>query len=224
MPTRPHQRTEDAPPDPDVPAPGVSFLALLLALPTLLFALFTWQVATDGPLLDLDGRLSRALVEPDRASDLLADLGNVSVAVPALVLVAWYVARRGRAAGTGRWWLPSVAALVLIVLVPLIVVPLKEWTARPGTPVVPPATGYYPSGHTATAAVAYGSAALILLPWLLTALARRAVVATAAVLVAAVSFGLVRHGYHWPLDVVASWCLGVAMLGALWLFLRRVAR
>ncbi|MEU2286391.1 phosphatase PAP2 family protein [Streptomyces sp. NPDC013178] len=223
MPTRTHQRTEDAPPDPDTPAPGVSFLALLFALPTVLFALFTWQVATDGPLLGLDGRLSRALVEPDRASDLLADLGNVSVAVPVLVLVAWYVARRGRAAGVGRWWLPSGAALVLMVLVPLIVVPLKEWTARPGTPVVPPATGYYPSGHTATAAVAYGSAALILLPWLLTALARRAVVATAALLVAAVSFGLVRHGYHWPLDVVASWCLGVAMLAALWLFLRRVA-
>ncbi|CAM5665873.1 hypothetical protein SAURM35S_00193 [Streptomyces aurantiogriseus] len=159
MPTRPHQRTEDAPPDPDVPAPGVSFLALLLALPTLLFALFTWQVATDGPLLDLDGRLSRALVEPDRASDLLADLGNVSVAVPALVLVAWYVARRGRAAGTGRWWLPSVAALVLIVLVPLIVVPLKEWTARPGTPVVPPATGYYPSGRTARSRSAVSSSA-----------------------------------------------------------------
>jgi undecaprenyl-diphosphatase len=114
--------------------------------------------------------------------------------------------------------------LGLLVLVPLIVVPLKEWTDRPGTPVVPPATGYYPSGHTATAAVAYGSAALILVPWLVTALARRLVVATAAVLVAAVSFGLVRQGYHWPTDVVASWCLGVVLLGALWLLLRRVAR
>lgn len=224
MSTRAHQRTEDAPPDPENPAPGVSLLAFLFALPALLFALLTWQVAADGPLLGLDERLSRALVHRDGAFELLADLGNVSVAVPVLLLVAWYVARRGRGAGVRLWWLPSVAVLGLLVLVPLIVVPLKEWTDRPGTPVVPPATGYYPSGHTATAAVAYGSAALILVPWLVTALARRLVVATAAVLVAAVSFGLVRQGYHWPTDVVASWCLGAVLLGALWLLLRRVAR
>jgi undecaprenyl-diphosphatase len=109
-------------------------------------------------------------------------------------------------------------------LMPLIVIPLKEWTDRPGTPVVPPATGYYPSGHTATAAAAYGAAALILVPWLLTALVRRAVAATAVVLVGAVSLGLVLQGYHWPSDVVASWCLGTVLLGALWLLLRRVGR
>lgn len=226
MSTRPQQPTEDAPIPPHAgrPAPGNLLLTLLFGLPALLFALLTWQVAADGPLLGLDERLSRDLVHPDEVSELLADLGNVSVAVPALALVVWYAAWRGRAAGAGRWWLPPAAVLALMALVPLIVLPLKDWTDRPGTPVVPPATGYYPSGHTATAAVAYGSAALVLVPWLLTELARCAVVATAVVLVAAVSFGLVRQGYHWPSDVVASWCLGVVLLGALWLLLRRVAR
>ncbi|MGW0871477.1 phosphatase PAP2 family protein [Streptomyces sp. NPDC002740] len=197
-------------------------LAVLgLLPPALLFALITWQVAADGPLLRPDERLSRALVHPDRVSELLADLGEVQIAVPVLALVAGYVAWRGRAAGGARWWVPPLAASAVMVLVPLIVVPLKVWTDRPGTPAVPPATGYYPSGHTATAAVAYGAAALILLPWLRSASARWLALATSAVLVLAVSFGLVRRGYHWPLDVVASWCLCTVLLGALWLLLER---
>ncbi|MDX3312812.1 phosphatase PAP2 family protein [Streptomyces sp. ME08-AFT2] len=199
-------------------------LGLLCGLPAVLFAVITWQVAVGGPLLRVDERLSRALVHPDRVSELLADLGEVQIAVPVLVLAAGYVAWRGRAAGGARWWAPPVAALGLLLLVPLIVVPLKEWTDRPGTPAVPPAAGYYPSGHTATAAVAYGSAVLVLLPWLRTALARRTAVAAGVLLVLAVSFALVRHGYHWPLDVVASWCLCAVLLGALWLLLARERR
>ncbi|MDX3530872.1 phosphatase PAP2 family protein [Streptomyces sp. ID05-39B] len=223
MSTRSHPEAESAAPAPRAPGRPARG-PLLLGLPALLLVLFTWQVVAQGPLLDLDERVSRVLVRPGRGAELPAELGSVYVAVPVLVLVAGYAALRARSAGVPRWWLPSVAGLALMALVPLIVVPLKEWTDRPGTPAVPPATGYYPSGHTATAAVAYGAAVLVLLPWLVSRLARRAAVATAATLIAAVSFGLVRRGYHWPLDVAASWCLGALLLGALWLFLRRVAR
>lgn len=172
-------------------------------------------------MLRLDERVSRALVHPDRASELLADLGNVPVAVPVLAVVLVYVAVRGRRTGTDRWWLPPVAAAVLMALVPALVIPLKLWADRPGTPVVPPGTGYYPSGHTATAAIAYGAATLLLLPWLKAAWARRATVLTCAVLVLGVSFGLVRRGYHWPLDVVASWSLCAVLLSSLWLLFGR---
>ncbi len=127
---------------------------LPLALPLLLFALITWQVVADGPLVGVDKRLSRALVAPDRASELLADLGNVEVAVPVLALALAGAAWHGRARGLDRWWLPPAAAAGAMVLVPVLVAPLKAWTDRPGTPAVPPAVGYYPSGHTATAAVA----------------------------------------------------------------------
>ncbi|MGC0329207.1 membrane-associated phospholipid phosphatase [Streptomyces sp. SAI-170] len=178
----------------------------------LLFTLSTWQVVADGPLLRLDERLSRALVHPDRASELLADLGSVPVAVPVLAVAAVYAAWRARGSGTDRPWLPFVAAGLLMALVPAIVVPVKELTDRPGTSAMPPGTGYFPSGHTATAAVAYGTAALLLLPWLTRAYARRTVVALAALLVLGTSYGLVRRGYHWPLDVVASWCLSTALL------------
>ncbi|CAM5252777.1 hypothetical protein SCANM63S_00229 [Streptomyces canarius] len=197
---------------------------LLLVLPAVVLALVTWQVAADGPLLRLDADASRALVHPDRFSQLLSDLGNVQVALPVLAVALGYAAWRGRAAGAGRWWLPPLAAAVVMALVPAVVVPLKEWTARPGTPVVPPGTGYFPSGHTATAAVAYGSATLLLLPWLRSPAARRVLVTGCAALVLGVSYGLVRHGWHWPLDVVASWCLGTVLLAALSLVLSRSTR
>lgn len=169
----------------------------------------------------VDERVSRALIHPDRFSELLADLGNVQVAVPVLAAVLLHVAWRARRIGRDRWWLPATAAAVLMALVPALVVPLKELTDRPGTPVMPPATGYFPSGHTATATVAYGSATLLLLPWLRTAYARRELLIACLVVNAAVGFGLIRRGYHWPLDVVASWCLGGMLLSSLWLLLSR---
>lgn len=206
---------------PPVPGRPTSFFWLFIALPALLFALITWQVAAKGPLLRLDARLSRALVHPDLFAKLLADLGDVRVALPVLAVVLGYVAWRARAAGTARWWRPPLAATVLMALVPALVVPLKELIARGGTPAVPPGTGYYPSGHTATAMIAYGSATLLLLPWLRAAYARRGLLVACALVNVAVPFGLVRHGYHWPLDVVASWCLCTVLLASFWLFLTR---
>ncbi|NEC28946.1 phosphatase PAP2 family protein [Streptomyces sp. SID8111] len=185
---------------------------LPFALPLLLFALITWQVVADGPLVGVDERLSRALVTPDRASELLADLGNVEVAVPVLALALAGAAWHGRARGPDRWWLPPAAAAGALVLVPVLVAPLKAWTGRPGTPAVPPAVGYYPSGHTATAVVAYGAVAVLLLPLLRRAAVRRGLVLLCGALILGASYGLVRRGYHWPLDVVASWCLGAVLL------------
>lgn len=172
----------------------------------------------------MDARISHALVDPVRLYGALADLGNVTVAVPVLAVAVGYVARRGRTAGLHRWWLPPLAAAVLMALVPALVVPLKVLVDRPGPPVTGPGTGYYPSGHTATASVAYGAATLLLLPWLRDARVRRALVAACVVVNLAVGWGLVRRGYHWPLDVVASWCLCAMLLTGLWVLLGRSGR
>ncbi|MFH8445830.1 phosphatase PAP2 family protein [Streptomyces sp. NPDC018026] len=196
-------------------------LPALVGLALLLFALITWQVLADGPLVAVDERLSRVLVDPDRFSELLSDLGNVPVAVPVLVVALAYTAWRGRAAGADRWWLPPLAGALAMMLVPALVAPLKEWTDRPGTPAVPPAVGYYPSGHTATAVVAYGAATVLLLGRLRAPAVRRTLVVLCALLVLGTSYGLVRRGYHWPLDVVASWCLGAVLLSGVRLVVRR---
>ncbi|MBQ1096682.1 phosphatase PAP2 family protein [Streptomyces sp. b94] len=208
-----------------MPASPSRALPVVIGLPVLLllFALITWQVLADGPLIGVDERLSRALVHPDRLSELLADLGNVQVAVPVLAAALAYVAWQGRAGGVDRWWLPPLAGALALVLVPALVAPLKAWTDRPGTPAVPPAVGYYPSGHTATAVVAYGAATLLLLGPLRSPAVRRVLVALCAVLVLGASYGLVRRGYHWPLDVVASWCLGAVLLAAVALVAGRTA-
>ncbi|CAM5390120.1 phosphatase PAP2 family protein [Streptomyces atroolivaceus] len=167
--------------------------------------MLTWQVLADGPLLDPDERLGLELAGrgPAPLTELFADLGNMQVAVPVLacaVLVAWF--RRARRA--------ALYAVLTMAAVPALVVPLKLWTDRQGP--LTEATGYYPSGHTTTAMVAYGAAALLLSPHL----KRSWVTLVAAVLLtAATSVGLVLRGYHWPLDVVAAWCVGGVLLLAL---------
>ncbi|MFG2477940.1 phosphatase PAP2 family protein [Streptomyces fagopyri] len=219
----PDGRLGTTPPVPGRPTsvPGPVGLLGILGLPAVLFALITWQVVAHGPLARADERLSRSLVHPDRVSELLADLGGVSVAVPVLALVLGYVALSARAAARERWWQAPAVAAVLMAVVPAVIVPLKELVARPGPPVMGPGTGFYPSGHTATAVVAYGSATLLLLPRLRTARARRGLLGLCLAVNLAVAFGLVRRGYHWPLDVVASWCLSAVLLTALALFLGR---
>lgn len=186
----------------------------------MLFALLTWQVAVDGPLVGVDVRLGNALQRtspPAGVAELCADLGNLAVAGPVLAAAMAYAV----VSGSARRWLPPVCAALALVAAALAVTLVKVWLGRPGPPG---GTNYYPSGHTATAAVAFGGAAL-----LFSVPVRRPpywpLPATAAVLTLACSAGLVWRGYHWPLDVVASWCLSwVALTAATALTLRGLRR
>lgn len=179
---------------PPVPGRPAAVSALLL----LGFLLVTWQVAVQGPLLRLDERLGRALTGrgPAWLAEFGADLGNLPVALPVLVAAMAYAAWRGRR-------VQALYAGVAMALVPAAVVPLKLLLARSGP--LTDATGHYPSGHTATALVAYGAAALLV--------HRRALMPVAVVLAVATGIGLVLRGYHWPLDVAGSALLvtGVAL-------------
>ncbi|MEU1668940.1 phosphatase PAP2 family protein [Streptomyces sparsogenes] len=206
-------------------------------------------MAAHGPLRSLDERLGRALTSPSGpgaallpspAAEFFADLGNMTVALPVLAAVVGWVAWRERGAGAGagagaaRRWLPPLAAAVAMAAVPALVAPAKALIDRPGPPgPLADGSGFYPSGHAATAAVAYGAALLLLRPYLgrpqhpqhpRHRALRRVLVAVVALLNLAVGAGLVRRGYHWPLDVVGSWCLSGCLLGALWLVLRRTRR
>ncbi|MET9608593.1 phosphatase PAP2 family protein [Streptomyces sp. NPDC006512] len=156
----------------------------------------------EGPLLTPDHALSRVLVRtvPDAVTEGLADLGNVPVALPVLLVAMAYALRRGDRRG------PLVAGLAMA-LVPALVIPFKEWTARPG-PLEPWAAGYYPSGHTATALTAYVGAALLVAPYA----RRRWPLPLAAALTALTATGLVLRGFHWPLDVLASLLLCAPLL------------
>jgi membrane-associated phospholipid phosphatase len=174
-----------------------------------LFGLITWQVAVGGPLTGADVWLGNALQRtspPAAVAEVCADLGNLVVAVPVLAAAMTYAV----VTGGRRRWLPPVYAALALTVTALAVSLVKVWLGRPGPPG---GTNYYPSGHTATAAVAFGCAAL-----LFSLTVRRPpywpLPAVAALLTLACSAGLVWRGYHWPLDVVASWCLSWVVLAS----------
>ncbi|MGK5730843.1 phosphatase PAP2 family protein [Streptomyces sp. URMC 124] len=247
---------------------------LFPALCALLFALVTWQVAAHGPVRTLDEDLGRTVAGstfPGAVAQFLADLGNASVAVPVLVAAmaaSTMLRRRGP-----RPWLPTLWAALAMAAVPAVVVPVKSWIGRTGPPAMAATgahDGFFPSGHTATAAVAYGAAALLLLapradtfrtpphagfsaqpphgeaarvlphaasadpqphtehtrmgPRHRHARARAWVAVSYVLLNAGVAVGLVRCGYHWPLDVVGAWCLSGVLLWGLARALSRPAR
>ncbi|MGW1073984.1 phosphatase PAP2 family protein [Streptomyces sp. NPDC002537] len=213
---------------PPVPGPSAKRLLRTFLFPglcVLLFALLTWQVVTHGPLRAFDERVGRAVsgsAFPGGVAHFLADLGNLTVALPVLAAAMAVTALR---APRGRRWLPPLCAALTTAVVPALVVPVKDAVARPGPAAMAGAPdGFFPSGHAATAAVAYGAAALLfLLPRPGPARGRRrvAVVALYAVVNAGVAVGLVRCGYHWPLDVLGSWCLSGVLLWGLALALTR---
>ncbi|MBV7243897.1 phosphatase PAP2 family protein [Streptomyces sp. MW-W600-10] len=205
------------PPVPGWPAPLVSgYVSGLLGLLAVLFALITWQVVVEGPLLRLDERVGPKLFGrgPAGLTQVLSDLGGMAVALPVLTVVIAYALWR-------RALRLAVYAALTMAAVPALVIPLKVATARQGP--LTEAVNYYPSGHTATAAVAYGASALVLLAlprpaWLRAASWPRTwmMPVAAILLTTATGIGLVLHGYHWPLDVLASWCLGPLVLAPLW--------
>ncbi|MQY15972.1 hypothetical protein SRB5_61640 [Streptomyces sp. RB5] len=185
----------------------------------MLLVLVSWQVGVDGPLVGADEALSRDLVAnapPERVAEALSDLGGPVVAVPVLLAAVVFALWRGR-------WFAALAAAVAMALVPALVVPAKTAFARPG-PTMPRLTdyaGFYPSGHATTSAVAYGAAAVLVAGCVHRAWVRRVAVGAAVLLSAGCGLGLTWHAYHWPLDVLAGWCLAVLLL---WALVRLTAR
>lgn len=186
-----------------------------------LLALLTWQVVSHGPLARGDDHVDVVLLRlaarhrsARSAARVLADLGDVQVALPVLAAALVVSVRR-----LGRWC-PAVWCAAAMAVTAAVVVPFKAAVARPapGASVLAGHSGYFPSGHAATAAMAYGLAALALGPPLGSVAARRRLVAAVVPLNVAVGAGLVWCGYHRPLDVAASWCLSGVLLAATWWF------
>lgn len=213
---RPTDRTDRPGASPPVPGRSLFPRPLLPSLCALLFALVTWQVTEAGPLRAADERIGRAVPGPGAAqgvAEFCADLGSALVALPLLAAVVLLGARLDRRARAPHRWRPVLVAALASAAVPALVVPLKILTHRPGPQgPVPGYPGHYPSGHAAMAAIAYGVAVLLLHRRLRSAVARRLVVLTGGVLIVAAGAGLVLRGYHWPLDVVGSWCLAGVVL------------
>ncbi|WP_156677894.1 phosphatase PAP2 family protein [Sphingomonas profundi] len=66
-------------------------------------------------------------------------------------------------------------------------------------------TSSFPSGHAANATILY-----VALAWLAPERHRSAALAAALVLAAAIGLSRIALAVHWPSDVAAGWCLGLA--------------
>lgn len=194
--------------------------ALAAAAALALFAVLAWQVAAHGVLWRADVRWDAAVLRAAARhpgirglAQAAADAGDLAVALPALALALGCAAWRTRA------WRPAAVYAAAMAATGLVVVPVKDAVGRPapGSAVLGAHSGYFPSGHAATAAMACGLAVLALREAVRGAAARRALVCAAVPLNLVVGAALVWRGYHWPLDVVAAWCLcGVLLAVAAW--------
>lgn len=190
------------------------FFPVLLAV---FLVVLTVQVVVDaGPLIPLDEAVrdgtrdlagTAALDWLDGPMHLLADLGGP---VPGgIVLTAAYAFVYLRVTDrVARLRLAAVAA-ASVAAVSVIVILGKNLIDRAGPSggeVTGGDWGFYPSGHTATSAVCFGIAAL-LLGTVLSPAARRRVVAGTSLLCVLIGLALLWCDYHWLGDVLASWAL-----------------
>lgn len=192
---------------------------LLPALLLIAYALLIWQIKTNGPITTLDirfrDRIQRAARAPSMAwtfhpGRALADLGNESFTFPIIIAVTALAARAARS------WRPVLIGLGAFATLGTVII-FKTWLDRPGPgkAVFGDADlGFFPSGHTADALLAYGTSALLLCVYVLpdsrlnadAHRSRRTIVATAILLVLATIFGLLWSNFHWLSDTVGSLC------------------
>lgn len=136
----------------------------IVAVASLVFAFATADVFTGGPLTALDARV-RGLVQSRVSAtpawmEVAGDVGNVGVAAAVLAIA-------GLVAAQVRWRLWPLALVAgNFVAAEGVVLLAKTAVGRPGPgdradPAGYP--GYFPSGHTATAAVAVGTVVFLLM-------------------------------------------------------------
>ena len=165
------------------------------------------QVVTGGPVTRLDhiieqGLAAERIAPLHAAASWLTWLGNPVFMVPALICVAVAAGRHRRS------WRPVLIALIAAAVLTGTVVCLKYAIGQPGPGGRRPVDGgSWPSGHTTTAVVVWGTIARLAPP----SHAKWRIGMTAGV-PALVGVALVYGGYHWLSDVLAGWILGPLLL------------
>jgi membrane-associated phospholipid phosphatase len=130
-------------------------------------------------------------------------------ATAVLAAIAVALSAVGRRWSLALFWVVALAGVLVLDSI------LKEAFHR--TPLGSPEGGYsFPSGN-AMGSVALVTALAVSLPsqW------RRPTVIAATPLLLAYGAGIVYSGWHYPSDVLAGWCVGLAWVVGVWLLLGR---
>lgn len=190
------------------------FAVLVAAIP---FGLLLREVTQEGPLTRLDTSAARTLHEAVRDSPILVDALQV---VSFMGSPVWfYVVTGGAAIYMWRQGHPRLALFLIVtgILGGIIDSIVKIVVDRPRPSLEQPvATAHgksFPSGHSMSSVVGYGSLLLVFLP----TIARRwrgLVIAGAVMLVLAIGFTRLALGVHYITDVIGGFLLGAAWLAA----------
>ena len=200
-------------------APGGSPALLFAAL--LVFVLVTVDVLVGGPLTHLDRAASdwarsTGLVGPSwqrpgrRVADALVNFGDREVAGIVVVAAIGWICLRARTV------VPLVRLAVLAGVTASIVLALKYGIGRPAPSDVGGSARLvsYPSGHTATAVILWGTLYSIVAAYPRYAVSRQVAWLLGWLAPLLVMVGMVLRDYHWVTDLVAAAALCTVLLQA----------
>ncbi len=181
---------------------------------TLLLVVLAEHVMTGRPLTVFDQQLS-AWIARNRTPQLtnlfivITTLGSTATGVLATVAAGTYLLLRKK-----RYWFAAITLTIAGGALLNWSLKLAFQRARPrlDDPIQVFAGYSFPSGHTLTATVVYGTLALLLFTRVKSRRSRVLVIASACVLILLVAFSRIYLGAHYLTDVLAAIAEGVAWI------------
>lgn len=205
-------------------------LGLLLVLVGLgAFALFAFNVQTNGPLVREDVAVANmlhrdALASPSWLRDLMISgyyLGQHVIVAIGLVLALYFIYK--------HYW-PELAMVLIAWAGEGSLWLLISAHFHRTRPVFPEAVYHtmtapsFPSGHTLSAVMCYGLLAYLIVPRIRPAWGKVAAIALAVAIIVFIGFSRLFIGDHWLTDVLAGLALGIAWAGLVYTAVELVAR
>jgi undecaprenyl-diphosphatase len=186
-------------------------------------ALLAAAVTMSATVVHVDAALSRLV--SGTASGLWLEAGFLASGLGATDLVVPLTAASALLLCALRYWRGALALVLAVPATQLVVDLIKTLVERPrpaANEALAAASGSsFPSAHSATAVALYATLTLVV-AGACRGRARLGVVAAGTTVMAAVGISRVLVAAHYPIDVVAGWLTGAALVAASWLVAHRV--